>query len=302
MVATGAGVSLSLLESDLFPCVFIPLGLVLPTFNVTLIHSHSEQTTTMTSTYSIHSDTSDSESSSSGSKPLIDFRPSGFDSFDGTMIKHTDFYKTCHSFNLSGLTFDELPENARKFLVGTGLFPNEFANLEIFFQALLEVRRARRDRLERTLEGVNRAIVKEMLASHERSEDESIDESCRAVLSGVLQPEWREHLDQYVEEIDALIWLDMTARAESTNQLTLEQYMVERQDDVERMVEFALRCLQKTFDKVKREMQAEWIMREMLEAGEAQGDVDEAELDEAQGHISEVASEFGSDDGQWVAL
>ena len=42
----------------------------------------------------------------------------------------------------------------------------------------------------------------------------------------MLQPEWRGHLDQYVAEIDTLIWLDMTVRAECmTPRPTYEQYM-----------------------------------------------------------------------------
>ncbi len=177
------------------------------------------------------------------------------------------------------------------------LYPVEFANVKAFFQALLDVRYKRLERLERTLEGVNRAIVREILASHTRTGNNAMDDACRRVLGEVLQPEWRGHLDQYVEEIDALIWLDMTARADCTTSPTYEQYMKERADTVEGMTEFALRCLQNSLDKVKMEEKAQSFLEKMtLDGFTEYGHFIDA------GHLSDTASESAFEEEQWVNI
>jgi len=236
---------------------------------------------------SILSASSSSSNSSSERRDDLDF--------DGPLIKLSNFYEASRPFNLTGKSFGELPEATRRFLVEMELYPAEFANVKEFFQALLDIRCKRLEKLERTLEGVNRAIVREILASHARMGNHAMDDTSRRVLGEVLQPEWRGHLDQYVEEIDALIWLDMTARAECTPRPTYEQYMRERAETVEGMTEFALRCLQNALDKVKMEERAQSFLEKMtLDGFNEYGHFIDA------GHLSDTASVF--EEEPWVNI
>ncbi|KAF9526904.1 hypothetical protein CPB83DRAFT_857176 [Crepidotus variabilis] len=212
-----------------------------------------------------------------------------------TYFDPSDFYVAYKSFDLQDQPFEELPESIQRFLLTTGLYPKQFQNIQAFFKALLETRTARRHRLERTLEGVSKSIVREMLASHFRTGNSTLDEQCKPVLRDVLQPEWRDHLDSYVEEIDALIWLDMTARENTPEQPSWEQYMTERRGDIESMVDFALQCLQNAFEKVRMERKARWLLEEITRGSNKN----------VEDRFSEAGAESnGSDEeeDQWVKV
>ncbi|CAA7271367.1 unnamed protein product [Cyclocybe aegerita] len=240
----------------------------------------------------------------------------------GSMIVHRAFYHA-EPYTFIGKAFDELPEAAQKFLVKMGLWPmdEETFDREEFFERVYTIREARRDRLERTLEGVSRAIAKEMLVRADEGPASATNvhgggegpasgaatpglaPSARENVVGVLlYPEWQEHLEAYVEEIDALIWVDMRLRLGAEPSLSVKGYLREREEDVERMTEFAVQCLQRTFERVKEERGAAWLMEKIMEGKRGEGD-DLFESIDSIAHISPVSPLSGAEEnGQWVTV
>ncbi|CAA7271350.1 unnamed protein product [Cyclocybe aegerita] len=240
----------------------------------------------------------------------------------GSTIVHRAFYHA-EPYIFTGKTFEELSEAAQKFLTKTGLWPmdEETFEREEFFERLYKIREARRDRLERTLEGVSRAIAKEMLVRADEvpasatninaggegpasgTATPGLAPSTREnIVGGFLYPEWQEHLEAYVEEIDALIWVDMHLRLGVEPSLSVKGYLRERKEDVERMTEFAVQCLQRTFERVKEERGAAWLMKKITEGKTEEGE-DSIESIDSIAHISPVSPlSGGEENGQWVTV
>ncbi|KAF8965608.1 hypothetical protein BDZ97DRAFT_1918161 [Flammula alnicola] len=188
-------------------------------------------------------------------------------------IASTVYNNKDRPFQYADLAFDELPQSAQKFLTDTtNLFPLSSIQPDLYFPMMLQVRKARQERLVRTLEGVHRSIVAGMLATSTPADNREDRSKHLFDLQSVLIPEWRSHLDAYVDEIDALIWFEMATRKGTRWEQSLEQSLREREEDVQRMLEFALQCLQMINDK------------------------------ESEGHISDRESDVSDSDGQWVPV
>jgi len=102
-----------------------------------------------------------------------------------------------------------------------------------------------------------------VLANH--PDDESRNEAI-AEIQYALLPEWRSHLDDYVDEIDALVWFDIHAQKGTPNPLSLKQVLHDREEDVAKMIEFALQLLQKAYEKQKREARGEAVMARIMDS------------------------------------
>jgi len=199
------------------------------------------------------------------------------------------FDDTSYPFQYAGLSFEELPRVAQKFLADNiERFPSNLSQEELgkYFKKLLDFRGAQQRRLARTLEGVHRAIVSGMIKSRTKEQTETDDPA--DTLREVLIPEWRSHMHDYVDRIDALIWFEMEMRKDTAFELGAQDYIQERKDDVERMITFVVQSLQVINDTVKREMLAERLLTQFeLNAEEGQ---------EPGGHLSDGGSSSGSDD------
>jgi len=119
-------------------------------------------------------------------------------------------------------SFEHLPFPAQKFLTERGLAPSWEYNAEI-----VEDHRAERtDRLFRSLEGVHIALVQQhqMLVALSKQTNGELSEELEQreaeiehIVGNVLMPERRSHLDVFMAEFDALIWLDVVAREGTPN-------------------------------------------------------------------------------------
>ncbi|PPQ97231.1 hypothetical protein CVT26_000759 [Gymnopilus dilepis] len=189
-------------------------------------------------------------------------------------------------FTLAGLKYDELPEGTRDFLSqSTERLPNTISEAELntYFHKLLLFRQEHQKRLGRTLEGVHRAIVSDMLAlKADPTNQETLNR-----LTNVLVPEWRAHLDKHVDELDALIWFETEMRKGTPFAMLPEQPAKERREDVQRMVQFAVQCLQEVNERVKREMRGEVLLVEHERDGETAG----------EGHLSDASSSSSGEEG-----
>ncbi|KDR67876.1 hypothetical protein GALMADRAFT_231767 [Galerina marginata CBS 339.88] len=186
------------------------------------------------------------------------------------------FYdSSARPFSLFGLSFSELPEATQGFLKenaarlptrlclsedeeendeeedGDGDGDGDKEGLNAYFGMLLKFREEEQERLGRTLEGVHRAIVLSMLtakttsptSTHTHAQAQAREEA-ETELRTILVPEWRSHLDDYVDRIDALIWFETEMRRGTVYEMGYEQCVWERREDVQRMVLFAVRGLQ----------------------------------------------------------
>ena len=167
-------------------------------------------------------------------------------------------------FSLHDLPFHDLPPTVQYFLSHTtNLYPDspECSSLE-YFDELTHIRKNRAARLQRVLEGVNRNIAHNMIALANLTE-ESDDDSRNipvAEIRHILLPEWRSHLDDYVEEIDALVWFSIHTRKGTPYPFSLERVLNDREEYVSLMMEIALQSLQLAYEKQKREARGSAIM------------------------------------------
>ncbi|KAF8875873.1 hypothetical protein CPB84DRAFT_1796275 [Gymnopilus junonius] len=192
-------------------------------------------------------------------------------------------------FTFIGLKFEDLPQPTQEFLShNTERLPSTVSkgDLDHYFHKLLAFRQEQQQRLERTLEGVHRAIVTAMLAARADPTNQHVLDRLRDVLVS----EWRSHLDDYVDEINALIWFEMEMRKDTPLAMLPQQPFQERQEDVQRMVQFAIQCLQNVNEKVKREIMGEVVLQEQEQGQEQE---QERRLLE-QGHLSDASSSSSS--------
>ena len=155
-------------------------------------------------------------------------------------------------YTYSGLTFDELPDGARKYLNDCHLAPPTEYNAEV----IQNRRKLRARELFRTLEGVNIALVEKFrelryLAKREatlptQEEHQSIAQRREEIVLEVLYilfPERRAHLDHFMIEFDALVWLDVRAREGTPDEATLEEQHAYRDGCCEPILKYTLDAL-----------------------------------------------------------
>jgi hypothetical protein len=131
-------------------------------------------------------------------------------------------------YAFSDLSFKELPREAQNFLSQHNLYPP----LDYHTDAINLIRQHRASKLYRTVEGVHGAIVmkRRELASmnpHDIPWDEldTLEETpchpsdrCKYLLQQVvtiLYPELCDHLNDFMLDMDALVWLDVSVRHET---------------------------------------------------------------------------------------
>jgi len=185
-------------------------------------------------------------------------------------------------FSFHDLEFSDLPQSAQEFLTQTTNLYHQFPAScgPTYFDEICHIRKNRAERLERVLENVNRGIADNMmvvLANH--TDDESRNVAI-AEMQQALLPEWRSHLDDYVDEIDALVWFDVHAQKGTPHPLSLKQVLHDREEDVARMIELALQLLQKAYERQKRVARGEAVMARIMDS---MGD----ELDGVLGSIAQ---------------
>ncbi|KAF5328820.1 hypothetical protein D9619_011502 [Psilocybe cf. subviscida] len=140
-----------------------------------------------------------------------------------------------HIFENMYLNFSELSLPAQKLLTEAGLYPINPAvgddDAALYQQPLLVLRKARQERLGRTLEGVNRALIYGLITNNPTLHAQftsafNVKSNIANVaqflpsLQGVLVPELQGHLDCYMEEIDALLWFEVALRKNGKNPMT----------------------------------------------------------------------------------
>ena len=202
-------------------------------------------------------------------------------------------------FSFHDLPFHDLPLSAQDFLTDTAnLYPDSpsLSCLD-YFDELTHIRKNRAARLQRVLEGVNHDIAKNMMVLANPTNDGSSDDNNRTIaiseIRDILLPEWRGHLDDYVEEIDALVWFEIHTRKGTPYPFSLEQVLIDREEYVDLMLEFALQSLQLAYEKQKREARGVALMAGIAES---MGD----KLDCVLGSIARQDS--GASDSEWVDL
>lgn len=70
----------------------------------------------------------------------------------------------------------------------------------------------------------------------------------------VLIPKWRKNLDDCVNSINALVWLDKEARQGTPFEKEHREHMMDRKQRIQQMVMFALKCLQLTKEEIEIEI------------------------------------------------
>jgi len=83
--------------------------------------------------------------------------------------------------------------------------------------------------------------------------DGSSDDNNRTIaiseVRDLLLPEWRGHLDDCVEEIDALVWFEIHTRKDTPYPFSLEQVLIGGREYVVLMLESTLQLLQLAYEK-----------------------------------------------------
>jgi hypothetical protein len=186
---------------------------------------------------------------------------------DFLVAKVVSFAYNPLDFDFHDLQFSELPQPTREFLTDTtNLYPRFPASCgPVYFDDILHIRKARAAQLKRVLEGVNRRIANDMIVSTHHS-DEGAKNASKAEVDKVLIPQWRRHLDDYVLEIDALVWFEVHAQRGTPNPLSLKQALSDREEDVARIIEFALQLLQMAYERRKREARGEALMAGIVDS------------------------------------
>ncbi|KIM45656.1 hypothetical protein M413DRAFT_345145 [Hebeloma cylindrosporum] len=156
-------------------------------------------------------------------------------------------------YSFHDLPFCDLPQTAQEFLTHTtNLYPDspEIEGLE-YFEEISHIRKSRAARLQRVLEGVNRGIADNMILLANPTHDDGDDTRNIAIaqIQNILLPEWRSHLDDHVEEIDALAWFEIHTRKGTPYPFSLERVLRDREEYVALTVEFALQSLQLAYEK-----------------------------------------------------
>lgn len=173
-------------------------------------------------------------------------------------------------FSFHDLPFHDLPLSVQDFLTHvTNLYPDSpECSSEEYFDELTHIRKNRAARLQRVLEGVNRDIANNMivLANPTNNLDDDSRNIPIAEIQNILLPEWRSHLDDYVEEIDALVWFTMHTRKGTPYPFSLERVLSDREEYVALMLEFALQSLQLAYEKQKREARGSALMAGIMDS------------------------------------
>ncbi|KAF8149348.1 hypothetical protein B0H34DRAFT_733423 [Crassisporium funariophilum] len=178
-------------------------------------------------------------------------------SYDEQQISFADVASAVYSnkdrpFLLGDLTFNQLPRTIQKFLLDTTeLYSVTFADPEVYQEMLFKVRKERLERLRRNLAGVHRAIVIEMFKANSNASEEELHGSLYK-LKDVLIPEWRSHLDAYVEELDALTWFEI--KMGPLHEIQMAVYLEDRKDNIEQMLTLVIQCLLLKNESVKQEL------------------------------------------------
>lgn len=132
-------------------------------------------------------------------------------------------------YTYCNFAFEHLPFQAQKFLTERGLAPSWEYDADV----VEATRTERAHKLFRTLEGVHIALVerrREVIVLHEQEghtegePSEELKERLAEIaheVGNVLLPEWRSHMDDFMREFDALIWVDVVAREDTPDACSL---------------------------------------------------------------------------------
>jgi len=167
------------------------------------------------------------------------------------------------TFGLEDKRYQELPEANSRFLESIWSdLPLEYdlsdpAELHEYFRKLLLIRERLNNRLQRTLYGVHRAIVAGMLTLNSNPEDFKTLQNIR----DVLLPEWRSHLDDHLDKIDALAWFETWQRKGTVQEMPPAVLTQDREMDIKNMVDLGIQQLQLIHEGVKTEID---VMGEVL--------------------------------------
>lgn len=166
-------------------------------------------------------------------------------------------------------TFDSLPQRAQQLLSRHRLdfpasdsLPLTQETRDILFEKLSMARKAELSVFERNTSGVNREIVSQMSTLSSQSPGEyhkPQDEQALYYLTNVLIPEWRGHLDDGLDKIDTLIWFEMVLTNGTGFEQSLEVYLKDRREDVERMVTHATQSLQRVKEQLERDFESSFV-------------------------------------------
>ena len=173
-------------------------------------------------------------------------------------------------FNFHDLPFHDLPPTVQDFLTHTtNLYPDspECSSLEYSVE-LTHIRENRAARFQRVLEGVNRDMANNMVvvANPTGHSDDYSRNIPIAEIRNILIPEWRSHLNDYVEEIDALVWFSMHTRKGTQYPFSLKRVLIDRDEYVAKEVELALRSLFVAHERQKREARGSALMAGIMDS------------------------------------
>jgi len=162
-------------------------------------------------------------------------------------------------YTYSTFAFEQLPFLAQKFLLERGLAPSWEYNTDVVENTRIE----HAHKLFRTLEGVHIALVerrRELVALHEQEEhteepSEEVEERLAEIaheVGNVLLPEWRSHLDDFMREFDALIWLDVVAREDTPDAPSLLEQQKYRNLKCDPIIQHAIDAVVALDEAVKK--------------------------------------------------